>query len=315
MEAIKVLLVEDDEDDYLIIQDLLDDVQDFSYELNWVPSYPEALQAIRRKHYDIYLVDYRLGGRTGLDLLEELNGEHAGLPVILLTGIGDRQIDMAAMQAGAADFLIKGQFDANLLERAIRYAMERTRLINTLNEIAIRDELTGLYNRRELNRLLDDEVDRYERYGHPVSLIMVDIDHFKAVNDTYGHPVGDQVLKQFAQIIRDVGRSVDRSIRFGGEEFSILLPETSVDKASIVAERLRTSVAKHVFICDLEDGTQEKIQITISLGVSELPGDVDGKDVLVFAADRALYVAKQKGRNQTVVYRNIDQKTLPTKKK
>ncbi len=308
---IRVLLVEDDEDDYLIIQDMLDDIQDTAYKLYWAKSYDESLQIISRETFDVFLVDYRLGEYTGLDLLEALNGERIDLPIILLTGIRDRQIDMAAMKGGAADFLVKGQFDENLLERAIRYAIERTRLIKKLNEMAIRDELTGLYNRREMKRLLDDEFERYERYGYHVSLIMLDIDHFKSVNDTFGHQVGDQVLKQVSQIIKDVVRSVDRTIRFGGEEFSILLPETIVDEALNVAERLRKGVESNNFNCKIEDGSQCEIQITISLGLAELPGDTENKDVLVFYADRALYVAKEAGRNQTVVYRNIDQNTKP----
>ncbi len=309
---IKVLLVEDDEDDYLIIQDLLDEIQDSTYKLDWAKSYADALEVISQESFDVYLVDYRLGKRTGLDLLEALNGERIGMPVILLTGISDRQIDMAAMQSGAADFLIKGQFDDNMLERAIRYAMERTRLINAINELAIRDELTGLYNRREMNRLLDEDVDRFNRYGRPVSLVMLDIDRFKRVNDTYGHPVGDQVLVQLSRIIRDTVRTVDRSIRYGGEEFAIILPETHEAEANKVAERLRVNVAENAFDCELEDGTHKQISVTISLGLAEIPQDVVTQKALLVAADQALYAAKQGGRNQTVLYRSIDQKTRPT---
>lgn len=305
---IKVLLVEDDEDDYLIVKDLLEEIQDTSYRLIWVQNYTEAQETIEQKNFDVLLVDYRLRKRTGLDLLKELNGKSKKMPVIFLTGMSDRRVDLAAMQAGAADFLVKNQLDANLLERAIRYAMERTRLLNTLNELATRDELTGLYNRREMDRFLDKELERFQRNNHPVSLILLDIDHFKNVNDSFGHHVGDQVLKQLSKMISNITRSVDFVIRYGGEEFSIVLPDTPGKDAFKVAERLRKNVADNDLICVLDDGTKENISITISLGVAELPNDVITKKALLIAADQALYASKEQGRNQTVAYQSIDLK-------
>ncbi len=310
-QTLRVLLVEDDEDDFFIVDDLLSDIQDTNYELTWVNSYNRAVKIIYQEVFDVCLVDYRLGDKTGLDLLAEIKENGCDIPVILLTGMSDRQVDLAAMQAGAADFLVKGKIDAQVIERAIRYAIERTRLIKALNDLAIRDDLTGLYNRREMKRLMDEEIERYQRYGHPLSLTLLDIDHFKRVNDTYGHPVGDQVLNKLAQIIRESIRSVDRPIRYGGEEFAIILPETPEHEAYKVAERLRENVATGEFVCELKDETLESILITISLGIAELPGDAAHPKALVNAADQALYSAKNNGRNQTKVYREIDQKTKP----
>jgi diguanylate cyclase (GGDEF)-like protein len=300
-EFIRVLLVEDDEDDFLIIRDLLADIQDSSYIITWVDTIEKALQIIEQEPFDISLVDYRLGQMTGLDLIQEIKRGNNGFPIILLTGIGDREVDMAAMQAGAADFLMKGQLDARILERTIRYAIEHNHIVKSLNELTILDELTGLYNRREMKRLMDQELERFKRNGHPFSVIMLDIDHFKPVNDTYGHLTGDQVLKQLAILLKNRVRIIDQCARYGGEEFVIILPETSKERAAIVAESIREIVAQSRFNCNQECGNQVQIEISISLGVAELPSDGMCNQAILAAADRVLYKAKKRGRNQVVV--------------
>jgi diguanylate cyclase (GGDEF)-like protein len=301
MDTIHILLVEDDEDDRLIIQEYLAEIEENSYQLVWAKKCQGALDLISEKSFDIALIDYRIGPENGLDLLVEIKKDHPELPVILLTGSGDRKVDLAAMQIGAADFLMKGQIDARILERSIRYAIEHTCLIKTLNEISIHDQLTGLFNRREMDRLLEQELERVHRYGHPFSLIMIDIDHFKSVNDQYGHPIGDQVLRWLADIMKARVRKTDRCIRFGGEEFAIILPETKKENALIVAEWLRKKIAESPFWVKYPDGTQVEISITISLGIADAPGYAKDKDRLIQAADQALYQAKKNGRNQVVI--------------
>lgn len=305
-QPLKLLLIEDNENDYLLFKRLLLKIEDVSYSLIWARDYAEALEIIKQETFDVYLIDYNLGNRTGLDLLAVLKEkETAMVPIIFLTGIGDRKIDMAAMKAGAADYLVKGQFEPYLLERSIRYAIERTRLINELSELAIRDELTGLYNRREMNRLLEDELLRCERYGRHISLIMLDIDHFKTVNDAYGHAVGDQILQQLANIFTNTIRLVDRCIRFGGEEFMLILPETSGMNALILAERVRSLVEQRFFICTRENQPDIELKITVSMGVADNSVSAKSQEALIDAADQALYSAKAQGRNQTVLFENI----------
>jgi PleD family two-component response regulator len=170
---INVLLVEDDADDYLIIRDFLNDIRDNSYALSWAKNYAEALEFISQKSFDISLVDYRLGLQNGIELLVQIKKEHKDLPVILLTGLSDRKVDITAMQIGASDFLMKDQIDPRILERSIRYSIEQTRLINALNELSIHDELTGLYNRREMDRIMDEEIERFKRYQEPFSLNVI----------------------------------------------------------------------------------------------------------------------------------------------
>lgn len=176
---------------------------------------------------------------------------------------------------------------------------ERKVAERALRELSVRDELTGLYNRRELNRLLVDEVDRFHRYHRPASLILLDIDHFKRVNDTYGHQAGDAVLRQVAEAMRSRRRSTDRVARFGGEEFAILLPETSVGDAYNVAEDLRMTLALLKCTYQSSDGTHVEIPITVSMGVAALSDGTCTFDDLIESADAALYYSKRTGRNKT----------------
>lgn len=170
----------------------------------------------------------------------------------------------------------------------------RRTLEQRLAQLATHDDLTGLYNRRELERLLDEELERANRYQHPLSLFMLDVDLFKQVNDSYGHAVGDEVLRQLAQRINQAIRSADIATRYGGEEFVMILPETPLAEARQVAERLRALVADTPFA--LQDGRQ--LDIRVSIGVAGLPQDGSERSALLKSADTALYRAKQSGRNR-----------------
>jgi len=172
-----------------------------------------------------------------------------------------------------------------------------------LRQLAGTDELTGLYNRREIRRLLEAEIERCRRYQRFLSLIIIDVDHFKQVNDTYGHTAGDEVLRQIAGIVRSHIRSVDRAARYGGEELVILLPETSDSGAYKAAERIRKAIAAHTFIPEERSGNEYllPVRMTASIGVACFPTNATSGDALIEAADRALYTAKNQGRNQVVL--------------
>ncbi len=163
-----------------------------------------------------------------------------------------------------------------------------------LLEINNRDGLTGLYNRMYLEENLADELNRLKRYSRAFSLCMIDIDHFKNINDTYGHLCGDQVLKSLSREMQKHGRSVDVIARYGGEEFCFLLPETSFDDAVIVAERLRQAVSEKTFLYD-----GKEIKVTLSLGVTEAKASFSLEEIIK-KADDALYEAKNTGRNKVV---------------
>lgn len=176
----------------------------------------------------------------------------------------------------------------------------RNRLENKLREMATVDELTGVYNRREMNRLLDLEVKRFQRYGSRVSMFLLDIDFFKSVNDTHGHQIGDEVLKWLALKLRESLRTVDVLARYGGEEFAVLLPETNCGEALKIAERARRGIAAKPFVLSLDDEQTLEISITASIGVAELTG-IDSETTFIESADKALYQAKAAGRNRVVI--------------
>jgi diguanylate cyclase len=162
-----------------------------------------------------------------------------------------------------------------------------------LLDINLKDSLTGAYNRLFLTTRLQEEFERHRRYSRTLSLIMLDIDYFKKVNDTYGHQCGDFILKSVCETITAILRKVDMLVRFGGEEFCCLLPETDLQSALIMAERIRKAIEKKEF--RFSDAV---IRITVSLGVHEFRGDIDSPDTLLRTADEALYRAKEAGRNQ-----------------
>jgi diguanylate cyclase (GGDEF)-like protein len=190
-------------------------------------------------------------------------------------------------------------------ERArVRSELQRTR------ELALQDELTGFANRRALEQMLANEVDRAQRHGRPLAILMVDIDRFKSVNDSHGHRAGDEVLRQLARLIADKLRSIDRAARYGGEEFCVLMPDTPADEARRVAERVRTAVEAHTFVVDPEDHEPPiGLHLTVSVGVAGLPESAETLEALVEVADRALYEAKRRGRNLVVVADGLQRAT------
>jgi diguanylate cyclase (GGDEF)-like protein len=304
-EPLRVLLVEDDEDDYVLTSSLLSGMESQKVELEWAASYRDALLALRRRRHDVCLVDYYLGERTGLELLREATEINSSAPMIMLTGHSGYEVDAEAMRAGAAGYLVKDQISRQTLERSIRYAVEHSRLVVNLRKLASHDELTGLYNRRAMDDLLKEETDRHQRYGRPAALVMLDVDHFKSINDSYGHLVGDEVLRWLAQLLRDAIRTADIPARYGGEELAIILPEMNGRQALGMAERVRRRVAACPFTSRGRDGRAIQIPITISLGVASLPDDALSAAALIAAADRGLYAAKHGGRNRAVRFRDL----------
>jgi len=158
-----------------------------------------------------------------------------------------------------------------------------------LERLSVTDQLTGLYNRRRMLEVLENEVHRSRRLGHRFSVLMMDVDHFKKFNDSFGHQAGDRVLAGVADVLRDTTREIDTPARYGGEEFLVVLPEAGVEAAVEVAERIRSTLAARIF---------EGRRVTLSVGVAEFPTHGEDDQRLVAAADDALYGAKEEGRNR-----------------
>ncbi|MDD3765096.1 MAG: GGDEF domain-containing protein [Nevskiales bacterium] len=174
------------------------------------------------------------------------------------------------------------------------------RRVSLLEQQTITDPLTGLYNRRYLDRRLEEELSRARRYGAPLTVLMVDIDHFKRVNDEHGHPAGDLALSYLGKLLLQIVRQSDIAARYGGEEFMVIAPQTPMATAAVLAERIRQQVESHKLIITSQHGERSEIRLTVSIGVAGASQATTTVEELVADADAALYQAKQSGRNRVV---------------
>jgi two-component system, cell cycle response regulator len=263
-------------------------------------SLQSALERISHDVFDLILLDYALPDGTGLDFLNELARRNIQIPVIVITGQGDEVIASQIIQAGAYEYIPKLKISSNSLHRAIANTLEKAKLRQEvalaqqeISRMAVRDELTGLYNRRYFMEALERECARANRSGDPLSLCILDLDHFKLVNDTYGHLQGDEVLKKFAGLLTKSSRDSDLVCRYGGEEFAIICSHASSSQVMNLYQRLKAELEKCVFKCD-----GRLFHVTASAGVAQFDKkDINQQEKLIAAADQYLYAAKQAGRN------------------
>ncbi len=262
----------------------------------------EAFKILVNNKVDIILCDIEMPGIDGLKFLAMLQSREdlKKIPVIMLTSHGDLSTKVRGLESGACDYITKPFEPAEMVARVhvqmqIKALQDELRRSNELLlQLAQTDPLTRLYNRRHLYEKLEIELNRCHRGGNPLSLIMTDIDHFKMVNDQYGHQVGDEVLTKVADLLQEQLRTYDMAARYGGEEFCLVLPETDLEAACDVAERIRQRVEEMSFPAPMEKHT-----LTMSFGVAAYDGTVEGSiDEIIRAADDALYEAKKSGRNQ-----------------
>lgn len=287
----RILLV----DDKTNIRDLVSRrLERKDYRVDTVENGREALETLDETDPDLVLLDVMMPGMDGFETLEEIREDVPAdeLPVLMLTAKEGTEGVLEALEKGANDYLKKPVNFPVALAR-IKSHLKLKRAHDRLQKIANHDQLTGLYNRRYWFSTFEDEFERSRRYGNPLSVMILDLDHFKEINDTYGHPAGDTVLEAFATILNDTLRESDVCARYGGEEFAVLLPETNVSSARDTAERIRTYVEEKDFETDA--GT---ISVTVSIGLTEFSDNVPNLDDLLKQADKALYEAKDRGRNR-----------------
>ncbi|MDY7035866.1 MAG: diguanylate cyclase [Thermodesulfobacteriota bacterium] len=266
----------------------------------------EAFSTLKKQFFPIVITDWLMPEMDGLELCRAIrNHDFPGYIFIILVTARDTSDDIiAGLDAGADDYITKPFKRPELIARlkAGRRILELERSLKTANEkikvLSITDPLTGTYNRGYLIEHLPHEIARSKRYGHPISLIMCDIDHFKKINDSYGHQAGDRVLKYFVDCLKDVIRDgSDWIVRYGGEEFLIVLPKTGIEGSFQIADRLCSLISSRIF--KVED---HKISITASFGVSHFyPSRKSEKcslEILIKQADMYLYKAKKEGRNR-----------------
>ena len=297
----KILIADDDPMSCCLLESTL---QDLKYDVITATNGKEALEIIKSKDSpQIAILDWMMPEMTGIEVCQEIRrlNKEPYTYVLLLTVKNDIDDIVKGMNAGADDYLVKPFFPQELsvrLNAGTRIIKLQEELIFAREELrhqATHDELTGILNRRSIIEKMRQELRRSKRSKQPIGLIIMDIDHFKRINDTYGHCAGDIVLKNISKSMKNLIRPYDAVGRYGGEEFLIVLPETDIDQTNNVALRMCNIIANTPIAIE-----NRSINVTISLGLTAIYEyfDEDKIDMLIQTADQALYMAKENGRNR-----------------
>ena len=296
MHANTVLVVDDEPTNIEIVAAVLET----EYEIAFATSGEHALELMPTVQPDIILLDVMLPGMDGHQVLAKLKADPhtAGIPVIFITGRDDHDDETHGLELGAADYITK-PFSPTVIRARVRNQVELRRLRQELELLAASDGLTGLANRRAFDIKLEMECKRLGRTGGTLSLIMIDVDHFKAFNDAYGHVAGDECLRTFAGFLSGaLRRPPDVGARYGGEEFACVLPDTDVDGALLIATRIQDDFTSTAIPHKLSPTAS---YVTVSIGVASIVCTPMTQPVdVITTADACLYRAKQSGRNQIV---------------
>ena len=299
----RILLIDDNEEQTERLINSLDENIVVATEVD-----PEiALSRARSGDFDLLIVNLSIAGMDALRLCSSIRSfeETRLTPILAVVRNGDTRKLVRALDIGVNDYLTR-PVDKQELSGRVSTQLRRKHYIDQLRssfqaslEMAVTDQLTGLYNRRYLASHLSAMFDRAYWTGRSLAVMVLDIDHFKSINDTYGHDAGDKVLQGFAEVITRSVRGIDLACRYGGEEFLVAMPDTDIGFAEIVAERLRQEVAATEFVVN---GGRDVINVTVSIGISSTESETDGDTAqkLIKRSDEALYEAKTGGRNRVV---------------
>ena len=293
----KILVVDDQKDNVELLCQILEDA-----DFNVIPSYngKEAIIAAEKELPDVILLDIHMPEMDGYEACKILkqNSLTSQIPIVFLTANTAEESVVKGLNLGAYDYVTKPFNEKELLARI--KVMARIRASEQKAEtMALTDPLTELYNRRFLMQKFEEEISRAKREKKALSCLMLDVDHFKNINDTYGHDAGDEVLKRIAACLKENLRGYDAIVRYGGEEFVVLLPNTEKESAVAVGEKIRIKVAEE----KIKSGVHT-ISITISIGVFGSKGEslLESAEEYISCADKALYLAKNTGRNKVVLF-------------
>lgn len=293
-ERFRVLIIDDSVDIHRLLKIRL---RDQNIDILTASTAAEGRGIAREALPELILLDIDLPDQSGFELLAELKGDpHThDLAVIFISGSVGSEEKVRGFDLGAVDYVTK-PFDMAELRARVCSALRTHSLVRMLAQRAHLDGLTGLWNRSHLDVRLRECVDAARRHNRPLSLVMVDVDHFKRLNDNYGHPFGDRVLQEVAHMLEEIARSEDIVCRYGGEEFAIILSETDQQEAAAVAERFRTRLDGHIW------PQHEDLRVTASFGVSSLSlVAIKSPEGLLNSTDTALYEAKRTGRDHVVI--------------
>jgi two-component system, cell cycle response regulator len=297
----RVLLVDDRKSSYERLAAMLADEQKIDVE----PDPSEALFRAAEGNYDVLIISLGLANFDGLRLCSQVRSleRTRNLPLLAIAEPEDNSRLVRGLEIGVNDYLIR-PIDKNEMLARVRTQVRRRRYTERLRdnvqmsiEMAITDALTGLHNRRYMESHLSTLVEQAASRGKPLTVLVLDIDYFKSVNDTHGHDAGDEVLREFSQRLKKSIRGIDLACRYGGEEFVVVMPETDMAVATMVAERLRRRIASEPF--PISQGANS-VEVTISIGLAARHSASDNAANILKRADQALYRAKRDGRNRVV---------------
>jgi len=287
--TLSVLLIEDNPGDARLIAEALTETAANSFRLFCADRLSEGIVCLAERNIDLVLLDLSLPDSQNLETLSKLRVQELNVPVVVLTGLADEAMAVQAVQVGAQDYLVKGQFDGKLLVRSMRYAIERHRLRETIRELSLTDELTGLRNRRGLLVLAEQHLKMGRGRGKQAMLLFADLDDLKSINDRFGHAEGDQVLVETARILRETCRESDIVARVGGDEFVVLTLDGSSKGIDPLVKRFRKALREH------SARTEQRYRLSCSIGVVCFdPSEPVTVEELMHQADQVLYLDKKK---------------------
>ena len=308
----RILVVDDEQSLRSILSQVLTEE---GYEVTIAQDGEEGLELFRQDPFPLVFTDIVMGKMNGLELLQEVKKISPETQVVVITSHASLDTSITALRAGAYDYLVKPFDDLDMISNVANRAKEKLTLVKdnkrllgelhlkndqlmaaniALKELAVRDGLTGLYNHRYFQEAMTVEVLRCNRHDRGFSLMFLDVDHFKMYNDDNGHPAGDVALKSIGHLIGSRLRGSDILCRYGGEEFAIILPETSKDLTCKIAAEIRMQIEAHVFE---GEESQPNGQLTISIGIATYEEDGRDGSTLMEIVDKRLYKAKADGRN------------------
>jgi len=289
----RVLLVEDNPGDARLVRESLNDGAPGQFMVKVAESLKQALEDLRATagEVDVVLLDLSLPDSQGLETYRAVHSLAPTVPILVLSGLNDESVALTAVNEGAQDFIRKARVDSEVLPRAIHYATERHRLLEQVRQLAIADELTGLMNRRGFMMLAEHQRSLADRKGNSLSLVFIDIDRFKLINDQFGHEEGDRALRELTRLLIHTFRRSDLVARLGGDEFIVLMADINSENLRIVLDRVRKNIAA------FNQDSHFSWRLAISLGVVVYdPAHPTTLEALMASADQAMYREKEQSR-------------------
>ena len=294
---IDLLLIEDNPGDLLLTKRMLEKAEHTKFHINHADSLSTGIKRALEGSLDVILSDLNLPDSPRVETFFKLKLHVPEIPIVVLSGFADEEMSLKAVRAGAQDYLVKGKIDGNILERSLLFAIERKKAEDIINTLAYHDSLTGLPSRTLFNDRFAMAMADSKRNDKKTAVIILDLDHFKNVNDNFGHDVGDDLLKEVSGRLTSILRQTDTVCRMGGDEFALLISDASArEMIEEVAQRILAAIGKPFSLHGV------KAWISASLGIAIYPEDGENLETLFKHADIAMYEVKKVGRNNYLYY-------------